>query len=203
MLGKMTQRAFVAIYVLMVLNLSFWLLSLIGILVLGVGPALRTVTETYLSNGLNYHGYRFKDMWHLYKKYFWIANGHFYTFFILELFLFYDLYISSQIKNMWMFPVIFLLIFSMIMVATIGIYNLIIESTFEINFGNALKLSIVEFFSNFKALLKFLIGLLIIIALTKMWPGFLLFLTVSTIIVWGIFSSKKWIEVITSQLEDK
>ncbi|TGA93344.1 DUF624 domain-containing protein [Lactobacillus johnsonii] len=203
MLGKMTQRAFVAIYVLMVLNLSFWLLSLIGILVLGVGPALRTVTETYLSNGLNYHGYRFKDMWHLYKKYFWIANGHFYTFFILELFLFYDLYISSQIKNMWMFPIILLLIFSMIMVATIGIYNLIIESTFEINFSNALKLSIVEFFSNFKALLKFLIGLLIIIALTKMWPGFLLFLTVSTIIVWGIFSSKKWIEVITSQLEDK
>lgn len=203
MLGKMTQRAFVAIYVLMVLNLSFWLLSLIGILVLGVGPALRTVTETYLSNGLNYHGYRFKDMWHLYKKYFWIANGHFYTFFILELFFFYDLYISSQIKNMWMFPIILLLIFSMIMVATIGIYNLIIESTFEINFSNALKLSIVEFFSNFKALLKFLIGLLIIIALTKMWPGFLLFLTVSTIIVWGIFSSKKWIEVITSQLEDK
>lgn len=203
MLGKMTQRAFVTIYVLMVLNLSFWLLSLIGLFILGIGPALRTVTETYLFHGLNYHGYHFKDMWHLYKKYFWAANGHFYTFFILELFLFYDLYITSQIKNMWIFPIIFLLVFIMVMVATIGIYNLIIESSFEINFSNAIKLSIVEFFSNFKALLKFLIGLLIIIALTKMWPGFLLFLTVSTVIVWGIFSSKKWIEIITSQLEAK
>lgn len=201
MLGKMTQRAFIAIYVLMILNLAFWLFSIMGLFVLGTGPALRTVTEEFLNHKFEYHNYRFKEMWNLYKKYFWIANGHFYVFFGIELFLFYDLYLTSQIKNMWMLPVIFLLVFIMLAIAVAGIYTLIIESTFDVEFKNAVKLAFVGFFSDFKDLLKFLLGLLVIGALTKFWPGFLLFLTISTTIFWGIFSSKKWIGAISDQLE--
>ncbi|CCI82541.1 YesL family protein [Lactobacillus hominis] len=201
MLGRMTQRAFVAIYVLMILNLAFWLFSLIGLFILGIGPALRTITEVFLNHKFEYHNYHFKEMWQIYKKYFWIANGHFYSFFGIELFLFYDLYLTSQIKNMWMLPVIFLLVFVMITLTVVGIYTLIIESTFDVEFKNAVKLAFVAFFSDFKDLLKFIAGLVVIGALTKFWPGFLLFLTVSTIIVWGAFSSKKWIGAIIDQLE--
>lgn len=197
----MTQRAFIAIYVLMILNLAFWLFSLIGLFILGTGPALRTITEEFLNHKFEYHNYHFQEMWQLYKKYFWTANGHFYVFFAFELFLFYDLYLTSQIKTMWMLPIIFLLVFVMVVIAVVGIYTLIIESTFDVEFKNSVKLAFVEFFSDFKDLLKFLAGLLVIGALTRFWPGFLLFLTISTTIFWAVFSSKKWIDTITDQLE--
>ncbi len=115
MLGKMTQKAFVSIYVLMILNLLFWMLSLIGGFVLGIGPALRTIYEMFLNHKFEYHTYHIKEAWILFKKYFLIGNAYFYTYFILLCFLVYDLYLTSQVKNIWILPIVFIILFLIIL----------------------------------------------------------------------------------------
>lgn len=200
MLGEMTQKAFTKVYVLMILNLLFWLFSLIGLFILGVGPALRTVTELFLNHQYNYHTYRFSEAWKIYKKYFWIANGYFYTYASVFCFLVYDLYLTSQLKNAWFLPIDFILAFLLLVTVVTGLYALIISSNFEINYVNTIKLATMRFFMDFKSLLKLLAGLVLISALTKFWPGFLLFLTISSVIVWGHYVLKAWLSDLSEQL---
>lgn len=106
MVGSVMQKAFVRVLVLIILNLEFWLFSLAGLLVLGFGPALRAIYETFLNHKFRYQEYSFKESWKIYKKYFWLANLHFYVFFLPMLFVFYDLYLTSQMKTPWILPVI-------------------------------------------------------------------------------------------------
>lgn len=201
MLAEGTQKVFVRLYVLIILNLMFWLFSLIGLLVLGVGPAFRVITELYLNHKFSYHQYSLKEAWNLYKKYFWTANKHFYFFAVIITFLFYDLYLISQIKNIFILPISILLIFMIFLFFVVGMYSLIIESTFEVNFKNTVKLSFYAFFAHFKDLMLFFLGLIVLGMITKFFPGLLLFGTISGLIVWGIHSSKEWIESVSTSLE--
>lgn len=199
-LSKGTQKAFQIIFVLIILNLLFWLYSLVGLLILGVGPSLITITELFLNNKFEYRKYSVKDGWKIFKKNFVTSNLHFYAFLIADVFLFYDLYIGSQIKMIWMLPISILLIFLIIFISIVGLYTLITESTFEIDFKNAIKLSLYAFFADFKGLMLFIVGAGIIVIISGLWPGLILFLSISTLIVWCNYSSKSWLDEISEKL---
>lgn len=200
MIGSAMQKAFVRVLVVMILSLEFWLFSLAGLLILGWGPALRMITETYLNHGFKYREYSLKESWHLFKKYFWQANGHFYVFFVVTAFLFYDLYLTSQIKNNWILPIDILLVILLVFIPIIGIYTLHIESYFDIQFINAIKLAISEFFIDFSGLWRFFLGAGLCLVITRFFPGLLLFITIGFLIIWCDFTSKKWLLRIESQL---
>lgn len=201
MVGSVMQKAFVRVLVLIILNLEFWLFSFAGLLILGVGPAFRATMETYLNHGFNYQLYSLKESWKIYKKYFWTANLHFYIFFAVTVFLFYDIYISSQIKTGWMLPIMIIMVFLAFFVPIIGLFTLNIESVFEVKFTDAVKLAISEFFADFSGLWKFVAGIIVILALTKFFPGLLLFMSMSALIVWCHFTTKDWINNVEGQLE--
>lgn len=200
MVGSVMQKAFVRVLVLIILNLEFWLFSLIGLFILGTGPALRAIYETFLNHKFNYQEYSFKESWKIYKKYFWSANAHFYVFFLPMLFLFYDLYLTSQIKNPWILPVVITMGILEILIPIVGMFTLSIESNFEVDFKNALKLAFAEFFVDFIGLIKFVAGTAGIIAVTFFFPGLLLFISISGVVIWCQLTTKKWIYKVESQI---
>ena len=200
MLSEQTQKAFIKIYVLLILNLEFWFFSLMGLIVLGIGPALRTITEQFLTYGYDYRQYSFKKLWYFYWKIFWQANSRALPLLALMLFLFYDIYLTSQIKAAWMLPVVFLIIFVLFITCMVAINVLLLDSNFEIEFKNVFKLAFIQFFSDIRALGLCLTGLIIISALTALWPGLLLFLTFSTTVVWANHSYRNWIKQIDGKI---
>lgn len=201
MVGSVMQKVFVRFWVLMILNLEFWLFSLIGLFVLGVGPAFRTIMETFLNHNFKYREYSLKESWKIYKKYFWEANLHFYAFFAVLLFLFYDIYLTSQIRAAWALPIIILIIFVALFVFLTGLFTLHIESYFDVKFLNAIKLSIAEFFIDFRGLWRFALGVAVILILTRLFPGLLLFLTFSSLIVWCHLTTRKWVGDVENQVQ--
>lgn len=201
MVGSVMQKVFVRFWVLMILNLEFWLFSLIGLFVLGVGPAFRTIMETFLDHSFEYRKYSLKESWNIYKKCFWKANLHFYVFFAVLLFLFYDIYLTSQIRAIWALPIVMLIIFVALFVFLTGLFTLHIESYFDVSFLNAIKLSIAEFFIDFKGLWRFALGAVLILIMTRLFPGLLLFLTFSSLIVWCHMTTRKWVGDVEKQVQ--
>lgn len=200
MLSEQTQKIFTKIFVLLILNLEFWLFSLIGLGIFGIGPALRTITEQFLTYGYDYRQYSFKELWKFYRRIFWQANSRAIPLLMLILFLFYDIYLTSQIRKAWMLPVIFMIIFVLFVTIMVSINVLLLDSNFEINLKNVFKLAFIQFFSDIRALGMCLMGLIIISSLTALWPGLLLFLTFSTAIVWANHSYRDWISKIDGKI---
>ncbi len=201
MVGSVMQKAFVRVLVLIILNLEFWLFSLAGLLIFGFGPALRTIYETFLNHKFRYQEYSFKESWRIYKKYFWLANLHFYVFFLPMLFVFYDLYLTSQMKTPWILPVIITMIVLEILIPVVGMYTLSLESNFDVDFKNAIKLAFAEFFVDFSGLIKFVAGTAGIIAVTFFFSGLILFISISAIVIWCQLATKNWIYKVESQIE--
>ncbi|WP_178196234.1 DUF624 domain-containing protein [Ligilactobacillus sp. Marseille-Q7487] len=201
MLASVMQNVFVKIYVILRLNLIFWLFTLIGGVVLGIGPALRTVTEQFMDNRYEYQAYHFKDAWQTYKKYFVVANLHFYLFAVVFFILIYNLYLSLQIRQAWILFVQFILVFALVLTFVSAAFTLDLLSRYDTNLKSALKLALGHFFADFKDLLVYLIGIVVLVVVTKLWPGFILFITIATFIVWTDWSSRKWHQKIDQMID--
>lgn len=201
MIASVMQNVFVKIYVILRLNLIFWLFTLIGGVILGIGPALRTVMEQFMDNRYEYQAYHFKDAWQKYKRYFISANLHFYCFVLVFAVLAYNLYLSTQIKTGWIIFVQFILIFTLILTFVTSAFCLSLLSRYEIEFISAIKLAFMQFFMSFKDLVVYLLGLVVLFGVTKLWPGFILFITVAAFLIWTEHQSKKWYSQIELQLK--
>lgn len=201
MLGRGFQNFFIKIYVLMILNLWFWGYTLIGLGVLGVGPALRTISESFFLHGWKYREYHMKESWQLYKQSFWRSTAHFWLFGAVFALLAWNLYLSTQMAFGWVAFIQFILIFAILLTVSTGLFTLAIVSRYEISFKLALKLALAQIFSNFGRLLVFVAGVGLIIAATVKWPGTGLFLSISGVVVWTHILSGKWYAKIDTQLE--
>lgn len=100
-----------------------------------------------------------------------------------------------------MLPIMIIMVFLAFFVPIIGLFTLNIESVFEVKFIDAVKLAISEFFADLSGLWKFVAGIIVILALTKFFPGLLLFMSMSALIVWCHFTTKDWINNVEGQLE--
>ncbi|WP_461226231.1 YesL family protein [Lacticaseibacillus suihuaensis] len=200
MLGRGINSVFTKVFIMLILNLQFWLFTIMGLVVLGVGPALRTITELFAANEWQLGEYHFKDSWHLFKAHFWQANGHFWLFGAVFGILGYSLYLSTQLKFGWMLFIQFIIMFAMLLCATSGLFTLSIESHYEISLKNAFRLAIAQFFQNFLQLLVYFGGLGVIAILTAKAMGLIVFLSIAAVVVWTHMQSSRWYAQIDAQL---
>lgn len=201
MVGKALETLFIKVWVIVKLNLFFWLFSCCGLIVAGVGPALKTVNELFVSHEFNYKEITLKDGWNTFKKNFVRGNLLFYRLGLLLSILAYNLFLSVQIQGMAFLMIDFLLVFAMIYGIVTYQYTLLLDSYYEIGLKNLLKLAFISTLSNFTNLLKIAIGVSLIVFITWKFKGLILFGTVSMIQIWSFTATKSWRQTIDQRLE--
>ncbi|ALS36251.1 putative membrane protein YesL [Enterococcus rotai] len=201
MVGKALETLFIKVWVIVKLNLFFWLFSCCGLIVAGVGPALKTVNELFVSHEFNYKEITLKDGWNTFKKNFVRGNLLFYGLGLLLSILAYNLFLSVQIQGMAFLMIDFLLVFAMIYGIVTYQYTLLLDSYYEIGLKNLLKLAFISTLSNFTNLLKIAIGVSLIVFITWKFKGLILFGTVSMIQIWSFTATKSWRQTIDQRLE--
>ena len=68
-MGKIIEFIFTRVYVAMLVTGIFWVLTICGGILLGVGPASATIMSLYAENGMNYKDYHWSRAWgHLQRK---------------------------------------------------------------------------------------------------------------------------------------
>lgn len=201
MVGKALETLFIKIWVIVKLNLFFWLFSCCGLLIVGIGPALKTVNELFIRHEFDYKEITLKEGWSLFKQNFNRGNLLFYAAIVVILLLAYNLFLSVQIQGLAFLMIDFLLVFAMIYGIVTYQYMLLLDSYYEIGLKNLLKLAFISTLSNFTNLLKIAIGISLILFVTWNFKGLILFGTVSMIQIWSFTATKSWRQTIDQRLE--
>lgn len=199
-MGQTFQNLFVRVYVLFLMTIFFWIYTLAGLVIFGIGPALRAVTEMFMDNKWLYQNYHFKAGWRQFRKDFWRVNLHSWLFLGVLVILAYNLYLSTQLKFAWILVIQFIIIFVMAMTFSLGVFTLLLRSRYDVSFKNALKLAAAQFFNNFSQLLFFLIATIALIVIAAKWPGLILFLAPGAYVVFANWFSRKWFQKIDQLL---
>lgn len=202
MIGKALEEFFIPIWVVVKLTLIFWLLALSGLLVLGIGPAFKVVTELYLEHGFEYKLISVKQAYQVFKRDFLRANLIFWFYTALSLLLAYNLYLSVQIQGLMFIVIDFILFFGITYLMTAFEYSMIFDSQFDISFGNLLKMSFISNFISFKTYLKLLFGIVVICVLTWRFKGLILFGLIGLLQVYSLSVTKDWRLKIEEQLAE-
>lgn len=200
MLGKTLETVFIKTWVIVKLNLLFWLFSAAGLIVAGIGPALKTVNDLFATHGFEYKDITIKEGWQRFKANFIRGNGLFYSACLSIVFFMYNLFLSVQIQGIVFLMIDFLLVFGIIYLVVVFQYALLLDSYYDINLGNLLKLSFVSTLSSFMNLLKIAIGTAVIIYVTWQYKGLILFGTVSLMQLWTFYATKNWRETLDERL---
>lgn len=200
-MGRATQTIFTRFFVFMIMTVYFWIFSLAGLFVLGIGPALRAVTELYMDGQWDYKNYGFKKGWRLFKQNFWQVNLHAWVFLGIGAVLLANLFMSTRLHLAWMLIIQFIIIFAVIMNFSLGMFTLMIRSHYDVSFKDAVKLATAQFFSNFMQLLMFLLVTAILITVSLKWPGMILFLSPGIYLFAADALSRTWYAKIDDQLE--
>ncbi|WP_086350340.1 YesL family protein [Candidatus Enterococcus clewellii] len=200
MISSGLDKGFSMIWAIVKLNLMFIAFTLLGGVVLGIGPALQTISDLIQENELNYR----ESTWRLglqrWKVNFIKGNGHFYLFLASLALISYNLYLSTGIQGLLWLVIDFVLVFVGLLLFVYYLYLLINESTYELSLSNLLKLSFVSIFLNFGVFLKIIIGLVGIVLFTLSMKGLLLFGSFSLMLLWASFASRKNRELIDGKL---
>lgn len=192
MIGRMIEVLFIRIWVVIKLTLIFWLLSLSGGFILGFGPALKVVTELYLEENFEHSEIKLKKAYRIFKNNFKRANLIFWFYAVIAGILIYNLYLSVQIQNLLFFVISFILLFALTYVVTAFEYSIILDSQFEINFGNLLKISFISNFISFRTYLKLLLGMIILLVIASQYKGLILFALTGLSQIYCVTVTKEW-----------
>lgn len=200
MVGKALETLFIKVWVVVKLNLLFWLFSCCGLIVGGVGPALKAVNELFASHEFNYKDITLKEGWKCFKRNLVRGNSLFYGLILLLAILGYNLFLSVQIQGIAFLMIDFLLVFGMIYALVTFQYTLLLDSYYEIGLINLLKLAFISTLSNFTNLLKIALGISLILFATWKFKGLILFGTFSMIQIWSFTATKSWRQTIEQRL---
>ena len=191
MIGKALETFFIRIWVIVKLTLFFWILTATGLIVAGIGPALKVITILYLSYDFDYKSITLREAFLI----FWIYTA-------ILILLSYNLYLSVQISGLLFLVVDFILFFALIFVIIAFEYALLIDSQFEISIKNLIGLSFISNFVNFMTYLKLLVGLVLILALTYQFKGLILFGMIGLLQVYCVAVTKDWRNHVEEQLAE-
>lgn len=200
MVGKALETLFIKIWVIIKLNLFFWFFSCCGLIIAGVGPALKVVNELFSAHGYQYKDLTLKEGWGSFKQNFVRGNGLFYGFLGFLALLSYNLYLSVQIAGLLFLMIDFLLVCGMVYGLVVFQYTLLLDSYYAISVKNLLKLAMISTLSNFTTLLKIAVGMGLIFFVTWKFKGLLLFGTFSMIQLWSFSATKNWRQTIDERL---
>lgn len=192
MLGKALESLFIRVWVIMKLNFFFWLYSLAGGVVLGVGPALKVISELFIRHEFEYKDITFQESWLLFKANFKRGNIIFLSTAGIAAFLVYNLYLALQVKGLLFLIIDFILVFVLLYLFASFLYALILDSSYDISLPQLARLSFISSLSNFPSFLKIIIGSAIVFGITWKYKGLILFGTAGMLIIWNFIATKNW-----------
>lgn len=178
-LGHILQNLFNRCYTIIKLNLMFWLFSLVGGVILGIGPSLLALLSIREDLEWNYKDMTLSLYFERFKLYFKKGNSLFYLYFILMSLVSYNLFLSVQVKGIVFLVIDFILFFALLFFTLTFMFSQIILVRYDIKLLNALKLGMILFFMNFMDILKVIVGLIIIGFITYKSPALILFGTIA------------------------
>jgi len=200
-MGKAADRIFTRIFIFLIMTVYFWIFTFAGLVIFGIGPAFRTITEMHMDKQWDYRAYSFKEGWHRFKTDFWRTNLHAWYFIGAGLMLAYNLYLSLSIHTLWIVFVQFIIVAALVFDFSLTIFTVMLRSRYDVSFKNAIKLAIMQFFSNFTQLLVFIVATIVLIVVSLKWPGMILFLSPGIYMVGAGALSRRWYEKIDKMLE--
>ena len=187
-MGNFLELVFHRFFLGMIVAAYFWLLTLAGGMVFGVAPASATIMSLYAEHGYSYRSYRFKETWSLYKNNFIKSNLTFYTFLIFGLVLVYGLYLMVQLPNQTILHLAatFLNLFILAMVFLAYTVSLKLQVYFDMSYQNTLKLAFIGIFMSLSAVVKVLLGSILLGVITYYMPALFFFVGIG---MWHFFIS--------------
>lgn len=187
-MGNFLELVFHRFFLGMIVAAYFWLLTLAGGVVFGVAPASATIMSLYAEHGYSYRSYRFKETWSLYKNNFIKSNLTFYTFLIFGLVLVYGLYLMVQLPNQTILHLAatFLNLFILAMVFLAYTVSLKLQVYFDLSYQNTLKLAFIGIFMSLSAVVKVLLGSVLLGVITYYMPALFFFVGIG---MWHFFIS--------------
>ena len=187
-MGNFLELVFHRFFLGMIVAAYFWLLTLAGGMVFGVAPASATIMSLYAEHGYSYRSYRFKETWSLYKNNFIKSNLTFYTFLIFGLVLVYGLYLMVQLPNQTILHLAatFLNLFILAMVFLAYTVSLKLQVYFDLSYQNTLKLAFIGIFMSLSAVVKVLLGSILLGVITYYMPALFFFVGIG---MWHFFIS--------------
>jgi len=186
--GNFLELVFHRFFLGMIVAAYFWLLTLAGGVIFGVAPASATIMSLYAEHGYSYRSYRFKETWSLYKNNFIKSNLTFYTFLIFGLVLVYGLYLIVQLPNQTILHLAatFLNLFILAMVFLAYTVSLKLQVYFDLSYQNTLKLAFIGIFMSLSAVIKVLLGSVLLGVITYYMPALFFFVGIG---MWHFFIS--------------
>lgn len=191
MIASFLTTFFNRFYVVLRLNLYFWLLTIMGGGIFGIGPAFLTIVKLFLTFRWEYQELTWKNVFSTFKSSYKRGNFFFCGFLLLGVILSYNLYFSLQINHLLFLVIDFLLIFALFLMVISFLFTLFIESQYEATMKNVWKLSFLLFFMDFWTLIQLGVLLIGISIITFYNPAFILFGSISLFIILASFISKK------------
>ena len=187
-MGNFLELVFHRFFLGMIVAAYFWLLTLAGGVIFGVAPASATIMSLYAEHGYSYRSYRFKETWSLYKNNFIKSNLTFYTFLIFGLVLVYGLYLMVQLPNQTILHLAatFLNLFILAMVFLAYTVFLKLQVYFDLSYQNTLKLAFIGIFMSLSAVVKVLLGSVLLGVITYYMPALFFFVGIG---MWHFFIS--------------
>ena len=187
-MGNFLELVFHRFFLGMIVSAYFWLLTLAGGVIFGVAPASATIMSLYAEHGYAYRSYRFKETWSLYKNNFIKSNLTFYTFLIFGLVLVYGLYLMVQLPNQTILHLAatFLNLFILAMVFLAYTVSLKLQVYFDLSYQNTLKLAFIGIFMSLSAVVKVLLGSVLLGVITYYMPALFFFVGIG---MWHFFIS--------------
>lgn len=187
-MGNFLELVFHRFFLGMIVSAYFWLLTLAGGVIFGVAPASATIMSLYAEHGYSYRSYRFKETWSLYQNNFIKSNLTFYTFLIFGLVLVYGLYLMVQLPNQTILHLAatFLNLFILAMVFLAYTVSLKLQVYFDLSYQNTLKLAFIGIFMSLSAVVKVLLGSVLLGVITYYMPALFFFVGIG---MWHFFIS--------------
>ena len=187
-MGNFLELVFHRFFLGMIVAAYFWLLTLAGGVFFGVAPASATIMSLYAEHGYSYRSYRFRETWSLYKSNFIKSNLTFYTFLIFGFVIIYGLYLMIQLPNQTILHLAatFLNLFILTMVFLAYTVSLKLQVYFELSYQNTLKLAFIGIFMSLSAVVKVLLGSVLLGVITYYMPALFFFVGIGR---WHFFIS--------------
>lgn len=182
-MGTYVSDFFDRVYVMIKLSLMFWVMTLMGGVVLGVGPAFLGIAQLYQEYGWSHRDMSWREIGNLFVGKFKRGNALLFIYASVVGVLLYNLYLSTQIQGIAILFLQFLI--ATVIVFTIGsyFYAVLIDNNFDIELINLLKLSVISVMGNFFTLIKLMVMLIFVSFVTSRYMGLLPFLTWGMLVV--------------------
>ncbi|MGT2716407.1 DUF624 domain-containing protein [Streptococcus respiraculi] len=186
-MGRLIEFIFQRVYLALLVSGIFFLLTICGGIVFGIAPAGATVMSLFAEHGYDYRGYNWSVAWSLFKGNIRGSNLVFYSLAFVESVLLYGLYLTVQLPPSLLTVIVTFVqaLLALFVCLAYSIY-LKLQVYFEMSYLVSLKLSFVGLFISVAALIKLLVGTILLVWLSLRFPAVGFFLLIG---IWHFYIS--------------